>query len=145
MGLLRFLSVTSVGTMLMVLSGCSVPLVPVAKTPDPVAITIDESIKRSSEERPIGPETPVVWPVYSSKSTTVSFFGDANQLLADVAKGMKWRFVVSGPQPRLPIFVQIDAKDMTMADFLRQVARQLGQRADVVLEKGSLELRYRTN
>lgn len=129
-----------------VLTACVTPP-PAAPAPqDPAATALDQAILTKPASRPIGPETQVAMPVYGPK-TTVSFLGDAATLLANTAKGSgpDWKFEQTGPQPHLPIYVQISVKEVPFVDFLRNVAEQLGQRADIELGDKRITLRYRAN
>lgn len=129
------------------LSACMTPPpAPSADKPDPAAMVLDKALLPTVAAKKVGPEVPAVKPVYGD-TTTVSFLGDAATLLADAAKGRggDWKFAVSGPQPRLPIYVQVNAKGVAFADFLKDVAEQLGQRADIALSGSTIELRYRAN
>lgn len=126
--------------------GCATPVpAPVVAPPDPVAQRLDGSISSGHVLPPQGPEVPVRKPVYTAASTTVSYFGDASVLLAEVAKSQNWQFQVTGPTPRLPIFVQVDEANVPLAAFLSRLATQLSQRADIVIEAGVIDLRYRPN
>lgn len=113
---------------------------------DPAAQKLEAAIKSvpPAAAMSVGPESAFAKPVYSPK-VTVSYLGDARNLLEDAAKGNGMTFLITGPEPRLPIYVQIHAKELTLEAFLEQVARQLSQRADVVMRNGrkTIELRYR--
>lgn len=128
------------------LQGCAAPPPAPVVQPDAAAVAIDLALQRKAGEKPIGPETPVAAPVYGA-STTVSFLGDASTLLANAAKGRAngWTFVVAGPHPRLPIYVQINVKAVSFTAFLQDVADQLGQRADIELNGKTITLRYRSH
>lgn len=138
---MTFMAVTAL------LAGCKTPPPPPpAPAPvDPVSRQLDMSIAAKGNEKPAGPEVKIAAPVYSMQATTVSYWGDASILLKDVAATMKWEFKVTGPEPRLPIYIQVHVDKMPMKHFLTLVARQLSQRADIVLSTGGLELRYRAN
>ena len=51
-------------------------------------------------------------------------------------------FKVTGPQPHMPIFVFVEAKEVGFTDFMRDLDKQFGQRAQVVLTDNSIELNY---
>ena len=129
------------------IAGCQAP--PSAQGPanvDPAAAKLDTAIQTGSKTpvRVVGPETVAPSPVYAP-AVTVSYLGDSRVLLDEVAKANGMTFTVTGPMPQLPIFVQINVKEVPLEAFLEQVARQLSQRADVVIRSGrkTLELRYR--
>jgi len=77
------------------------------------------------------------------KYVSGSFQGDAAQLLGILAKSRGMDFRVTGPNPRLPLFVFVDAQGMTFEELLRDVDKQFGQRASVVLGNNVIEIRYR--
>lgn len=129
-----------------VLAGCTTPAPAPQPAPvDPVSKQLDVTISKSHSETPVGPEVKIAAPVYSISSNTVSYLGDARNLLKDVSAAMKWDFKVTGPAPQLPIYVQIDVAGVPMKDFLSQLATQLSQRADIVVGRQVIELRYRAN
>ncbi|WP_432263523.1 DotD/TraH family lipoprotein [Cupriavidus sp. TMH.W2] len=72
-----------------------------------------------------------------------SFQGDAAQLLGILARSRGMDFKITGPSPRLPLFVFVDAQGMTFEDLLRDVDKQFGQRANVALGNNVIEIRYR--
>ncbi len=72
-----------------------------------------------------------------------SFQGDAAQLLGVLARSRNMDFRVTGPNPRVPLFVFVDAQGMTFEELLRDVDKQFGQRANVVLGNNVIEIRYR--
>lgn len=129
-----------------VISACqSPPVAPAEKTLDPTFVALDTALEKKQAAKPIGPETKVAPPVYGPK-TSVSFMGDVQVLLANVAKGRgtDWTYEATGPHPHLPIYVQVNVKDVTFAAFLTNVAEQLGQRADIELKGKVIKLRYRS-
>lgn len=80
---------------------------------------------------------------FTTNVINVSFQGNAEELLTEFAKARGLRFAVTGPQPRMPIFIFVDARGQNPDNFLTDVDKQLGQRADVVLGDTTMELRYR--
>jgi hypothetical protein len=128
------------------LVACATPTAtPQAAAPDQAETQLDAAIKLKAGDKAIGPETVVAQPVYGAK-TTVSFLGDASVLLSNASKGMgaDWSYQVGGPAPHLPIYVQVNVKDVDFAVFLQNIAEQLGQRADIELNGKSIKLVYRS-
>jgi len=80
---------------------------------------------------------------FNSDAVSVSFQGSAADLLKAIAASRGLSFAVTGPQPHLPIFVFVETKGQAFEDFLRDLDKQFGQRADVVWTDTSFELRYR--
>jgi hypothetical protein len=134
-----------VALLTLLIAGCQTPLLKPAPVPiDPAAVQLDAALQTTTTARVLGPETIAPTPIYTP-AVTVSYLGDSRILLGEVAKANGMTFTVSGPMPQLPIFVQINVKEVPLEAFLEQVARQLSQRADVVIRNGrkTLELRYR--
>jgi hypothetical protein len=75
---------------------------------------------------------------------SMSFIGNAPDMLRPLAAARGLGFKVSGPQPHLPLFVVVDHKDASLEDVLKDVASQFGQRAALALTDSSIEIRYRT-
>ncbi|WP_063589352.1 DotD/TraH family lipoprotein [Achromobacter ruhlandii] len=82
-------------------------------------------------------------PNFASDSISVAWQGDAAVFLNEVARQRFLKFTVTGPQPRMPIYIFVNATQMAYLDLLRDVDKQFGQRANVVLGDGYMELRYR--
>lgn len=79
----------------------------------------------------------------SGGAISVSFVGDAKDLLRQMAATRSVAFRVRGAQPHLPLFVVVDVHGVAFEEFLTDVGAQFGQRADLVLTNDSLEVRYR--
>lgn len=127
------------------LQGCATPPAPAPEVkPDPASVRIDESLAKAQTEKPLGIEVPPAKPVYAREASTVSYLGDARNLLQDMATAMGMKMKVTGPQPYLPIYVHVNAKGTPFRELLTEIARQCSERADVVLRNGdTIELRYR--
>lgn len=82
-------------------------------------------------------------PNFASDSISVAWQGDAAVFLNEVARQRLLKFTVTGPQPRMPIYIFVNASRMAYLDLLLDVDKQFGQRANVVLGDGYIELRYR--
>lgn len=82
-------------------------------------------------------------PNFASDSISVAWQGDAAVFLNEVARQRFLKFTVTGPQPRMPIYIYVNATQTAYLDLLRDVDKQFGQRANVVLGDGYMELRYR--
>lgn len=120
--------------------------------PDPVptrdaesANMLSSAIQRA-EAAPTGTSSASAVPreaEMSGASITISFAGDAKELLRQVAASRSMSFRVIGPQPHLPLFTIVDVKGVTLEYFLADVGAQFGQRAQLALTNGSIEVRYR--
>ena len=130
----------------LVLAGCSPPIKhPTPKYEDPVEARLQQALAkvgalpvftRSADHAP-----PV--PGMATPTITASVQGDAALLLRSVAHARGKDLRIHGPRPHLPLVVQIDAVNMPYEDFLRDIGYQFGQRADLVLADGHIEIRYR--
>lgn len=112
---------------------------------DPVNVTLDRVFARvkalpahtaSAEER-------IPEPVVQGPIVTVSFQGDSADLLSKVAAARGLQFKMTGPRPFLPLPVHVDVVNATYEEFLANVGHQFGQRADLVLTNGAIEIRHR--
>lgn len=79
--------------------------------------------------------------------TSVDWSGPVEPLLCQIAQATNYRLRVLGTRPGIPVLVSIYAKNMMMADILRDVGYQCGRRAAVVVypESRVIELRYAKN
>ena len=93
--------------------------------------------------------TPATPPRTSGGTVSMRYSGDAATLLAQVAEARGISFRVTGPFPRLPLFVSYSGTDVPFEQFLREIGGQFGQRADVAPINGSyrngIEIRYRNH
>ncbi len=128
--------------------GCAAPPAPPPKVvaPDAAAARLEAALaQRAAEPAFSSSDSRAAKARYGKDATTVTYWGDASVLLKDAAQAMNMEFKVGGPHPRLPIYVQVAVKDVSLQAFLRDVAGQLGGRADVILSSTSIELRYRNH
>lgn len=130
------------------LSACSTPNAEVAKPQDPVVGQLERSIRlvktseqefsRSADSAGQPPEA-----VLAGNSLTVTYMGEAQVLIAALARAQGKEAVVLGKHPRLPLPVVVNAKDETLLSLARDIGSQFGQRADLVLTDKTIEIRYR--
>ena len=80
---------------------------------------------------------------FATDSVSVSYQGSAADLLKAVAASRGVSFKVTGPAPHIPVFVFVEAEGQKFAEFLRDLDKQMGQRARVVWSDKGFELRYR--
>lgn len=73
----------------------------------------------------------------------ITYAGEAKELLRRVAVARGLAFRVRGPQPHLPLFVIVEARNVAFEEFLADVGAQFGQRADLVITNEAIEVRYR--
>lgn len=126
------------------LAACSsVP--PVAQESDKTGVALDEVLNEQSSAKIVRADAKPAPAVMSGPALSMQFTGEARTLLKQVAAARGMTFKVLGPQPHLPLFVLIDAKSVSLEDFLVDVGSQMGQRADVVLTANSIEVHYRGN
>lgn len=126
----------------MLLAACATAPAPAPAEPDAVASRLDDVI-RTAPARDIHADVQRPKASFAWDSVEVDYFGDASVLLRMMAEGMGWRFAITGPGPHMPIFVTVSAKGEPAEEVLRQMALQLGGRADIALRDSMLELRYR--
>ncbi len=80
---------------------------------------------------------------FATDSVSVSYQGSAADLLRAVAASRGVSFKVTGPTPHIPIFVFVEAEGQRFTEFLKDLDKQMGQRAHVVWGDKGFELRYR--
>jgi len=80
---------------------------------------------------------------FATNAVSVSYQGSAASLLKAIAAARGKSFKVTGPSPHLPIFVFVKTKGQPYTDFMRDLEKQFGQRAEIVLTDTVIELRYR--
>lgn len=126
-------------------TGCaSPPPPPPAPEVDPIADRLKASIVevRSLPAFTKNADNKAPAPAYGAL-VTASFQGDAAQLLKRIADARGLELKIRGPKPYLPLIVHVDAVNQPIEEFLKDVGYQFGQRADLVLGAGALEIRYR--
>lgn len=131
----------------LVLAGCASPpaKAPPSK-PDEVRVALESSMGRIDKMAPHTGHADVKAPETDFSANTITirnYQNDASKLLSRLAAARGLRFVINGPEPRLPLFVSIDVENVSLEDLLGQVGYQFGQRADVILTKDTIEIRYR--
>ena len=142
----KSLGCISVALIAVLLSGCVAP--PVAPMPVTDAastalarliVEVDDAQSHSAtaDAKP----KPAV--MSGNRITVKSYIGEAANLLSRIARARGFTFVVTGPEPRLPLLVTVDVENVSFEDFLTHVGLQFGQRADVVLGESRIEIRYR--
>ena len=117
--------------------------------PDPTAMAIEKEIDAAIARVKTAPrwsgsmDERAQFASFASDSVSVSYQGDIVALMEAVASARGKTFSVTGPKPRPPIFVFVDAKELTFEAFLKDLDKQLGQRADLVMGDDYFEVRYR--
>jgi hypothetical protein len=80
----------------------------------------------------------------SAARMSLTFAGNAAELLRPLAAARGLTLKTVGPQPHLPLFIVVDQKDASFEDVLKDVAAQFGQRARLALTDHAIEIRYRS-
>lgn len=130
------------------LTGCALQSPDLAK-PGEAAVSVRQQLEAAIgrvQSQPAwsgGPDNRTPRPDFSGDAISVAWQGDAADLLNEIARQRYLRFSVTGPQPRLPIYVFVNATNETYMGLLRDIDKQLGQRASVALGDDYLELRFR--
>lgn len=132
----------------LVLAGCA-QVAPAPAEPDPSRAIIAGSLAKVTQERADTRSADAAARAHSARlsgqggTISVSFAGDAKVLLKQVAAARGIKYSVRGPEPRLPLFVVIDADNITIHELYSDIGNQMGQRADLVLKNDGIEVRYR--
>ena len=129
----------------LVLAGCATPPVP-APQPNEVGDALEQSMARvdTMPGHAKSMDSKAKEATLTGGLITIrSYQNEASKLLSRVAAARGMKFSVQGPEPRLPLFVSIDVENVTFEELLTTVGHQFGQRADIVLSNGAIEIRYR--
>jgi len=136
-----------VAVVVLALQACSTPpqQPPAQKVDDPIATRIEQGLAKAAalQQFTRGADREAPAPAVGGATITASFQGEAAQLLRSVANARGKELRIRGPKPHLPLVVQVDAVNMPYEEFLRDIGYQFGQRADLVLADGHIEIRYR--
>jgi defect in organelle trafficking protein DotD len=75
---------------------------------------------------------------------SIDWSGPVGPLVKKIAEATNYKFKVLGTSPAIPILVSITAKNVPLADILRDASFQCGNRANIVTYPASkiIELRY---
>lgn len=144
----RVLGMTALaGSLVGALGGCAAPVKLAPSGPDPVASALNNAIAQQNQAaaftRTADTKAAPAQLDKADGNITVSYRGEAADLMRRIALAQGLSFRVEGPLPHLPLYVAIDATDMRLVDLCREVGMQFGQRADLVLTPRSIEIRYR--
>lgn len=140
----RALSAGTAAAALLVLGGCATPPAPTPSS-DPVAVQLDRLFQKSSEQAAFtgSADAKAPAPRMADGKLWVTWRGDANDLLKNLEPVTGQKVTVTGPTPRLPLYVQVHAIGIPIDEVMRDIGYQLGQRADLVLQPSGVEIRYR--
>lgn len=141
---LRTLGAGAVAAALLVLGGCATPPAPTPSS-DPVAVQLDRLFQKSASQAAFtgSADAKAPAPRLTEGKLWVTWRGDANDLLKNLEPVTGQKVSVTGPTPRLPLYVQVHALGVPVDEVMRDIGYQLGQRADLVLLPSGVEIRYR--
>ncbi len=79
--------------------------------------------------------------------TSIDWSGPVEQLVKQLTDASNYRLRILGAKPAIPVLVTVYAKNIVVADALRDVGYQCGRRANIVIFPDSrvVELRYAKN
>lgn len=114
------------------------------------ADSISKSLAELAEiERASHPQKKMPSPVDPSmigmdQIASIDWSGPIEPLMKKIATSSKYRLNILGTPPGIPILVSITAKDIPLADVLRDANFQCGNKANIVVYPGTkvIELRY---
>ena len=127
------------------LAGCATPPPPPPAPPDESRALLERAIGRSAilPTETASADAKPARAVMGGQSVSISFAGEAKDLLRRFSAARSLSFKVRGPQPYLPLFVIVEAKNVSVDEFLTDVGAQFGQRADLAITNETIEVRYR--
>lgn len=75
---------------------------------------------------------------------SVDWSGPIEELTKRVAKAANYRFNILGREPAIPLLISVTARDKSLAEILRDIDYQAGQKANIHVYPNSqvVELRY---
>ncbi len=130
---------------------------PVATEPDLVSVRLSAAAEKASQaldsiasiEQQRSPATPPM-PDYSTappnltQPITIKWTGPIEQITKTLADRAGMQFHVSGPQPPVPLTVNVDVYQQPLIRVLESIGLQAGHRADLALDgkNGQVEIRY---
>ncbi|CAN7369314.1 DotD/TraH family lipoprotein [Variovorax sp. LjRoot178] len=140
----RTLGAGAVAAALLALVGCATPPAPTPSS-DPVAAQLDRLFQKSASQAAFtgSADAKAPAPRLAEGKLWVTWRGDANDLLKNLEPVTGQKVSVTGPTPRLPLYVQVHALGVPVDEVMRDIGYQLGQRADLVLLPSGVEIRYR--
>jgi defect-in-organelle-trafficking protein DotD len=141
---LRTIGAGAVAAALLALAACTTPPAP-APTTDPAAEQLDRLFQKSAGLPAFtgSADAKAPAPRMVDGKLWVTWRGDANDLLRKLEPVTGQKVSVTGPTPRLPLYVQVHAIGLPVDEVMRDIGYQLGQRADLVLLPSGVEIRYR--
>lgn len=75
---------------------------------------------------------------------SVDWSGPIEELTRRIAKAANYRLNILGQEPSIPLLISVSAKDQSLAEILRNIDYQAGQKANIRVYTNSqvVELRY---
>lgn len=135
-------SVVAIATL--ALAACATPPAPPAQ-PDSAQVLLEKMLnKPRSPDYMLSADAPAAGPRLVDGKMWVSFRGDAVDLLKKLEPVTGKKVAVTGPQPRLPLYVQVSAAGLPADEVFKDIGYQLGQRADLILQAQTIEIRFRS-
>lgn len=127
------------------IGGCATAPPPEVKAPDESAAMLTKAIAASDAQMTHTASADAKAPParMNGAQMSINYAGEGRVLLKTIAAARGLTFAVRGPQPHLPLFVIVDAQNVSFEEFLSDVAAQFGQRASLALTDASIEVRYR--
>ena len=114
------------------------------------ATSVSDSLRQLAEiERATHPQAKLPTPpapeaIGMAQITSIEWNGPVEPLVKKIAEASHYKVRVLGIAPSIPVLVSISAKDTPLADVLRDVGFQCGDKANIVVysERKIIELRY---
>lgn len=143
---------------MMALAGCVPQKVDqqIVATPDPVALRLASAVDRASAalqtlasvEQARNPNVSVSSipnaPQELRRTVSVDWHGPIEPITRQLAERAGYRLQINGDMPPAPVVVSLIARQKSVAEVLRDIGLQAGQRADIVVdtERRLVELNY---
>lgn len=90
------------------------------------------------------PPTDIPYAYNLQPHATVDWSGPVEELVARIAKTSNYRLRTLGTKPAIPVLVSVNMRDKPMADILRNIDYQIGQKGLIIIypKRRIIELRY---
>lgn len=114
------------------------------------ATSVSQSLQQLAEiERATHPQAKLPAPVAPgaigmAQMASIDWNGPVGPLVEKIAAASNYKVRTLGTPPAIPVLISISAKDTPLADILRDIGFQCGEKANIVVyaERKVIELRY---
>jgi len=101
-------------------------------------------IERATHPQAQLPAPPAPGAIGMAQIASIEWNGPVGPLVEKIAAASNYKVRTLGTSPAIPVLISISAKDTPLADILRDIGFQCGEKANIVVyaERKVIELRY---